>query len=230
MELSVIIPTYNEKKNIGALIPRIQAATKGLDSEIIIVDDDSPDGTAAYSINLNKKYGNIVTIVRKSDRGLAPALIEGMSIASGRHILCMDADLVHDPKEIPRMLSHMQDHDVVIGSRYLKASRTRRPFVRNVVSLGGQYVQRGLLGLKVLDTTNNYRMFKSKVFESVKDKLHTDGNVMLFEFVYHAAKQGYRIKEIPIEYVERVVGQSKLSIPRETYQFIKRVVRLRLGR
>jgi len=232
MRLSVVIPTYNEINNITVLIKRLEAVFKQhkLDAEIIVVDDNSPDGTAQASIKLNKQYKNIITIIRKENRGFAKSLFRGLKEAKGKYVLCMDADLVHDPSEIPDMLELMNRYDIVIGSRYLKDSVIKRPMFRNIVSMVGQYIQRMVMGVKVLDTTNNFRLFKREVFKTLMKKLHTDGNVMLFEFVYLAARKGYKIKEIPINYLERTDGVSKLSATREGFYFIMRIIRLKLSR
>jgi len=229
-KLSIVIPTYNEKKNIVILINNLQKIVKKKDilTEIIVVDDNSPDKTAKSTIRLNKKYGNIVTIIRKSNKGFSKSLMCGLKEARGKYILCMDADLVHDPKELPKMLNLMKNNDMVIGSRYLNDSIIKRPKYRNAISLIGQYFQRFILGIDISDTTNNFRMFKYEVFQSIKHKLHTDGNVFLLEFAYHASKK-YKIKEIPIYYLERTEGESKLSAGKEAIFFLHRIIKLRFS-
>jgi len=229
--LSIVIPTYNERKNIFNLVHRLERIIKKekILTEIIIVDDDSPDRTAEAAMELNKKYDNVVTIIRKSNKGFSKSLFHGLKSARGRYILCMDADLVHDPKEIPKMIKLMTTYDVVIGSRYLSESKIKRPMYRNFVSLVGQHIQRVFLGISIKDTTNNFRMFKRRVFLDIKHNLHTDGNVFLLEFLYYAAKK-YKIIEIPIKYLERTEGESKMSAGREAFYFIKRLISLKLAR
>src|SRR3989338_1924093 len=124
MELSIVLPTYNERKNIELLIPEIEKTLKRrkVSAEIIVVDDSSPDGTAEAARSLNRKYGNIVVEVRKGSRGIASAWFRGYGIARGKYIATMDADLCHSPEDLMKMCEKLPEYDFVIGSRHMSGS------------------------------------------------------------------------------------------------------------
>ena len=142
----------------------------------------------------------------------------------------MDADLAHDPKHLPEMLEILEKNkaDFVIGSRYIKdAQFTGKPFMNKLASLVGQMLIKIILGVTAKDTSNNYRIFRREIWERIKNNLHPEGNIMITEIVYLAQKNNFRIIEIPIEYVERRVGKSKLSILQETKSFFKNIYRIK---
>lgn len=227
MELSIIIPTYNERENMGVLIPQLERSLKEcwVKSEIIIVDDDSPDKTGAVAQKLNERYGNIVVVIRKHTKGIASAWYHGYNIARGRYIATMDADLCHKPKDLMcmyRLLKrHENEYDIVIGSRYIEGGRgmKNKNFVELTASRIAQIVTRVFLGMKGYDLTHSFRIFKKGVFHSVKKNLKNEGNVFLVEFIYSAWKKGYRIKEIPIDYGKRRYGITKLNVYKEGLRF-----------
>ncbi len=232
VELSVVLATYNEKENIGVLIDALQEHVKGIDTEIIVVDDNSPDDTAKVAEEANKRHGNVRVIVRKDARGLATALLRGFEESKGTYILTMDSDLAHDPKIVPAMIALLRNKeaDFVIGSRYVRGSKVMgKPFIKALASWVAQGIAMLWLGMRVKDASNNFRMFPNALYQRVKDDLHPDGNVMLMEFVHRAAQQGYRIKELPTLYYERSKGATKLRLGKETARFIKNMWRLRFG-
>jgi len=229
-EISLIIATYNEADNVGLLIDKLQEHTKDLDCEYIVVDDNSPDGTADVVRASGKKYGNVRVIVRTNERGLASALIRGFNEAKGKYIFECDADLSHDPKHFPQMLSLIKEGkaDFIIGSRYMKGAKMiGKPWIKLLASRVAQVITWCILWIFVSDMTNNFRMWKREVFDSIKDKMKVEGNAMLIEFVYRAKKAGYTIYEIPTIFKERERGQTKLSLPLETWRFIKAMLKIR---
>ena len=235
IKLSLIIPTYNEEGNIEKLLRSTHTILQdnSISHELIIVDDDSKDRTRAIIQKLQQEIPEVVLIPRDNERGLASALVRGYESARGAYLGSMDADLAHDPKHLPEMFSLLETNktDFVIGSRYVKgASFKGKPLINKIASIVGQIVIKTLLGVTIKDTSNNYRIFKRAIWETIKNKLHPDGNIMITEIVYLAQKNNFRIAEIPISYVERREGKSKLSIIKETTRFFKNIFRIKFGK
>jgi dolichol-phosphate mannosyltransferase len=224
-ELSVVLATLNEEENIGVLLHALEPHLDGIDAEIIVVDDNSRDRTAAIAEEANRRYGNVRTIVRKNERGLASALLRGFQESSGDYILTMDGDLAHDPKFVPELFRLVKsgEADLAIGSRYVRGSRVvGKPIVKSAASRFGQFVALVWLGTHVKDNTNNFRVFSRALYESIRDELTPSAeNIMLVEFVYRASKKGYRIVEIPTSYFERTRGVTKLKLGKMVAAFIK---------
>lgn len=200
--------------------------------ELIVVDDGSKDSTRAKVRELQKTIPEIVLIERDTERGLASAMVRGYNEARGEYLAAMDADLAHDPKHFPEMIALLDSGqaDFVIGSRYLPESRFEgKPLLNKITSLVGQFLVKIILQVKIKDTSNNYRIFRRSVWEKIKDKLHPDGNIMLTEIVYLAAKNNFVIREVPIIYCERRAGKSKLNIFKETVRFFKNINRIKRG-
>lgn len=235
IKLSLIIPTNNEEGNIEKFLRSTHAVLKDhkISHELIVVDDGSKDQTRPIIKKLQKEVSEIILIPRDNERGLASALVRGYNNANGRYFGSMDADLAHDPKHLPGMLDILDSEkaDFVIGSRYVKGSKfIGKPFINKLASLVGQFVIKIILGVTVKDTSNNYRVFRKEIWEAIKNKLHPDGNIMITEIVYLAQKNKYRIFEIPIIYIERREGKSKLSIVRETKRFFKNIFKIKRGK
>ncbi len=224
-ELSVVLATFNEEENIGVLIEALQPQLSGIDAEILVIDDDSADRTVAMAEEANRRYGNVRTVVRKNERGLASALLRGFEESSGDYILTMDGDLAHDPKFVPelfRLVKH-GEADLAIGSRYISGSTVvGKPLINSAASRLGQLVARVWLGTRVKDTTNNFRVFSRSLYEAIRHDLTPSAeNIMLVEFVYRATRKGYRIKEIPTSYRERTRGATKLRLGKMITAFIR---------
>ena len=232
-DISIILATYNERGNIELLIPKIQDALNGKNIEIIVVDDNSPDGTSKIVQNLQKKSKNIRLITRTREKGLASALLKGFDEARGDIFVVMDSDLAHDPHYLPGMLERIlhDNLDCVIGSRYLKKSRfIGKPYHKKLASKVAQKIFTFLLDLPIKDTTNNFRIFKKTIYKDIRNSLHPKGNTMLAEFLYRAYKKGYKIKEIPTLYIERRKGKTKLSLWKETMNFLEMLWLIRHGK
>ena len=234
-KLSIIIPTYNEEGNIGTLINAVHNVLKSINTthEIIIVDDNSQDRTRPLVKELQTKIPELILIERNHERGLASAMVAGYNAAKGELLGAMDADLAHDPNDLPTMLNLIDNNkaDFVIGSRYVPGAKFEgKALLNKVASLVGQTLIKIFLGLDIKDTSNNYRIFKRGLWEKIRKKLHPDGNVMLTEIVYLASKVNIKIIEILIHYIERRAGKSKLSVFKETLKFFKNIAKIRRGK
>jgi len=210
----IVIPTYNERKNIKKMVPAIKQAARG--AHILVVDDNSPDKTAATVSKMSKRDRSIKLIRRKGKMGLGTAYVEGFRYALDRkydYIFEMDADFSHDPKYLPQFLELIKKNDLVIGSRYLKGvSVVNWPIRRLMLSKFANFYARTITGLPLTDCTSGFKCFKRKVIEKINlDKIHSDGYAFQIEVHYKAWKQGFKIAELPIIFVDRHAGSSKMS-------------------
>jgi dolichol-phosphate mannosyltransferase len=214
MNLLVVTPTYNEHENLPDLVRAILAYP---DTRVMVVDDQSPDGTGAIADRLATEYpGRMIVVHRTGKRGLGRSYVEGlqMAIKEGADLICqMDADWSHDPKYLPEMVRAAADHDVVIGSRYLRGvSVVNWPLRRIVLSAFANRYIRAITGLKAQDCTSGYRCWRREMLARLPlDRMVSDGYAFLVEMLYEAHRRGARIGEVPIIFVERRLGVSKLS-------------------
>jgi dolichol-phosphate mannosyltransferase len=223
-ELSVVIPTYNEAENIGSLILEIEKVFQnhGINGEIIVVDDNSPDGTA----NIVKKYldnfDNIQILERKTKSGLGYAYKTGFTAVSGRVVMEMDADFSHDPSDIPRILRNCEDaFDVVIGSRYVGGGRIIGwGFSRRLVSFVANLLVNILLRLGIRDNTSGFRAYKMETLEAILPYVRGNSYDFQVEMIKRAKEHGFSLKEVPIIFKDRAHGRSKLG-KKEFSTFIK---------
>jgi len=211
---AVVIPTYNECGNIGLLVGEI--AGLGLATRIIIVDDNSPDGTGQLADQLGREHEGIEVIHRPGKLGLGTAHIAGMkaALAGGAvHILTMDADFSHQPRYIPSLLSMLSEFDLVIGSRYVPGGGTSGCRAsRRALSHGANFLTHAVLGLSASDATAGFRGYQRAVLESLAlDSIVSDGYSFLIEILYRCQRQGWRIGEVPIVFENRQRGASKIS-------------------
>ena len=214
MKTAVIIPTYNESDNIETLAKEIMAL--GDVTEIIIVDDNSPDGTGEIADELTKVYRGIKVIHRPAKLGLGTAHIAGFqeALASGAdRILTMDADFSHHPRYIPDLLARNRDAQLVIGSRYVDGGGTLNwGLQRQILSKGANTFARLMLGLKVHDCTGAFRCYRREVLESIElDEIFSDGYSFMIEVLYKCQQKGWEIGESPIIFEDRRHGASKIS-------------------
>lgn len=214
MKTLIIIPTYNELENLPKLLPEV--LSKNDDINILIVDDNSPDGTAAFVENEMKNNNRIHLIRRPSKQGLGTAYIAGFKYAIQKNfdlVFEMDADFSHDPKEIPRFLDEIQNSDLVIGSRYINGVNVINwPLRRLLLSSFANLYTRVITGMPVHDATGGFKCFRRKVLESINlDKVKSNGYAFQIEMNFKTWKKGFRVKEIPIIFVDRVKGKSKMS-------------------
>jgi len=214
MESLIIIPTYNEKQNIEFLVNSLLSLGKNL--YVLIIDDNSPDGTSEIANQLKKKYQEVHVLHRKGKLGLGTAYVEGFKYAlenGAQYIFEMDADLSYSPKFIPDFLEAIKTYDLVVGSRYIGGVRVLNwPFRRIILSkIGTQYV-RMITGLPVTDVTSGFRCFRREVLETIDlDKIKSKGYSFQIEMIFKVFHKGFRIGEIPIVFEERKNGQSKIN-------------------
>jgi dolichol-phosphate mannosyltransferase len=230
--ISVVIPTYNERKNISILIPQISDVLimEDMKFEIIIVDDSSPDGTADLVKELSEKY-NCRAIVKETREGVGAAHAVGYNNAKYDIILTMDADLSHSPQEISLLLKNLnKSADIVLASRHLESSfyekKKVKTKIKSRVSSVGNALIKVCLKTDVHDYSNGFRCFKKEVWNSIK--VEDKGNAFLLEFIVKAHKRGFKIVEVPTTFNDRQYGKSKLNLPKESINFLIKILYLSL--
>ena len=210
----VVVPTYNECDNIVQLIPDI---LRYPDFDVLVVDDGSPDGTAAEVRAAQAEHaGRLHLLERDAKLGLGTAYIAGFNWALQRnytHIIEMDADFSHHPAALPRLLAASRNADVVLGSRYVRGGRTVNwPLHRKVISRAGSAYARRVLGVNVRDLTGGFKCFRRHVLELMDlENVSATGYAFQIELTYRAIQRGFRVVEIPITFADRRIGESKMS-------------------
>jgi dolichol-phosphate mannosyltransferase len=215
MKIFIVIPTYNERVNLPNLIPEILKLDPAY--EILIVDDNSPDGTGILAEELAKQYPSRIHVMHRAGKmGLGSAYREGFkyALANGAdYVFEMDADFSHDPKYLPEFIKLTKDYDVVIGSRYKNGiSVVNWPIRRLILSWMATKYVRLVTGLKLTDCTTGYKCFSRKSLEALPlDQIISNGYSFQIEVNYRLTKLGYKIGELPIVFVDRHSGTSKMS-------------------
>lgn len=214
MKSLVIVPTYNERENIAPLLDRLLALPWRVD--VLIVDDNSPDGTAGIVVERQKTEPRLHLLQRPGKLGLGSAYRDGFRFAldhGAEHIFEMDADFSHDPDAIGRFLEAIQDADIVLGSRYIPGGRVENwPFSRWLLSYSANLYSRFVTGLPVADATGGFKCFRRRALEGVRlDAVRSEGYGFQIEMSYRCWRRGFRIREIPITFVDRRAGVSKMS-------------------
>ncbi|XP_058818900.1 dolichol-phosphate mannosyltransferase subunit 1 [Topomyia yanbarensis] len=229
---SILLPTYNEKDNLPIIIWLIVKYMKeaNIDYEVIIIDDGSPDGTLDVAKQLQKIYGEdrILLRPRPSKLGLGTAYIHGIEHANGNFIIIMDADLSHHPKFIPQfiMLQQVTNFDIVTGTRYKGTGGVYGwDFKRKLISRGANFLSQVLLRPNVSDLTGSFRLYKKDVLSELISRCTSKGYVFQMEMIVRARQLNYSVGEVPISFVDRVYGQSKLG-GSEIVQFAKNLLYL----
>lgn len=228
----VIIPTYNEKENIEKIISAVLKICTT--SDVLVVDDNSPDGTGSTVKSIQKKTDRVHLFEREKKLGLGTAYVEGFKFGIKKrydYLFEMDADFSHDPEDLPRFLEEIQKADLVIGSRYKNGvSVVNWPILRLLLSYFANVYARIVTGVPVKDLTAGFKCFKREVIESIDlDSIHSDGYGFQIEMNYWTFRKGYRIKEIPVIFVDRRSGESKMS-KRIIWEAFWLVIRLRFFR
>ncbi|MRR55952.1 MAG: polyprenol monophosphomannose synthase [Deltaproteobacteria bacterium] len=231
MKILVVIPTYNERDNICRIIPEVLAQDPRI--SVLVVDDNSPDGTAAVVEKLAQADKRVLLLRRAAKLGLGSAYRDGFRIAlqeGASYIVEMDADFSHDPKSLPSLLKEAETCDLVIGSRYKNGvSVVNWPIRRLLLSYCATIYTRLITGLKVSDCTSGYKCFRREALETIDlDRVRSDGYSFQIEMNYRCMEKGFRIGEVPIIFIDRHAGTSKMSkkIVREA---VVMVWKLRIG-
>ncbi|UCE17512.1 MAG: polyprenol monophosphomannose synthase [Gemmatimonadota bacterium] len=210
----IVVPTYNEKDNVEKIVETVFSVEPGL--EILVVDDNSPDGTGRIADELSQRDKRVHVLHRPGKSGLGSAYIAGFKYALERdyeYIFEMDADFSHDPKYIPHFLEKIRDFDLVLGSRYIRGVNVVNwPMTRLLLSYFANVYARFITGLPVRDATGGFKCFRRHVLEAIDlDAVQSDGYSFQIEMTFKAWKKGFTISEIPIIFVDRLVGSSKMS-------------------
>lgn len=214
MKSLIIIPTYNELENLKKLIPKIFEQNLGLD--ILIIDDNSPDGTGQFVKNLAKKNDHLNLIERPRKLGLGSAYVLGFQYGIDKKydlIFEMDADFSHDPKIVPKFLEKIQEADLVIGSRYLTGVNVINwPMKRLLLSYFASFYTRVITGLPIKDATGGYKCFRIEVLKAIDlTRIQSNGYAFQIEMNFKTWKKGFKVVEIPIIFYDRFQGSSKMS-------------------
>ncbi|MCL4538414.1 MAG: polyprenol monophosphomannose synthase [Bacteroidetes bacterium] len=230
--LLVVMPTYNEAENIGTVIPRVLDSNS--DSDILIVDDNSPDGTARLVSQMSNTDHRVHLLQREKKAGLGTAYVAGFKYAidSGYDfVMEMDADLSHDPGEIPRFRKALEDADVAVGSRYARGvSVLNWPMKRLLLSYASNIFARVVTGVPVNDLTSGFKAFRVDVLKAIDlNSIRSNGYAFQVEMNVRAYRKGFKIVEVPIVFTERRVGASKMS-RKIVIEAMKIVLLLGLGR
>lgn len=229
MKTSIVLPTYNEKDNIVELIQAIFATLQpdGLDFEIVVVDDNSPDGTARVIRQSFGQDGRVNLFVRTQERGLASALRYGIEQASGQILVFMDTDFNHDPVIIPQMIKFLEYYDIIIGSRFVMAGGMEDRF-RQFSSLVYNYGIRLLFGTPVHDNLSGFfSIYREKLITMDLDQIYYGYGDYFIRLLMVAHKRGYRMLEIPVFYRLRMHGHSKTQFVSTFVQYTQALLALR---
>ncbi len=214
MKALIVIPTYNEKENLVPLLGEIFA--KNLPLEVLIIDDNSPDGTGAVADEIQASNSRVHVIHRAGKMGLGSAYVVGFKYALARDydaVFEMDADFSHSPDSLGEFLRELENADLVLGSRYLHGvTVVNWPLSRLILSYGANVYSRFVTGVPVKDLTGGFKCFRRTVLEALDlDRVRSDGYGFQIEVNFKAWRKGFRIREIPILFVDRRVGESKMS-------------------
>jgi len=230
--VSVIVPTLNERENIGPLLEGIRKAFGHIDFEVLVVDDASSDGTGTAVMEEARQHPNVHLVQRAGKMGLSSAIMHGAARSSGSLVIMMDADLSHDPGLLPVLLEHVQlESDIAIGSRYVKGGRLQGwPLHRRLGSRVFTWTARAVFRIRVRDPLSGFAAFRRRVLEEQPTRFSARGFKLLLEVL--ATQPALRVAEVPITFVDRERGASKLNVAelRELLMLCGRLVRWRMSR
>jgi dolichol-phosphate mannosyltransferase len=210
------LPTYNERENLASMIQALADVLDTSRDEVLVIDDGSPDGTGEIADRLAGEHTWVSVLHRDTKEGIGPAYIAGFrqALAAGAElVLEMDCDFSHDPADVPRLIAAAADADLVLGSRYAPGGGTANwGILRRIVSRGGCLYAQVILGLRVSDLTGGFKCFRRGTLESIDlDALSAHGYAFQIETTYRVKRAGLRVTEIPITFVERRAGASKMT-------------------
>ena len=209
----VLLPTFNEAKNLPLIVPKILEA---IPTDLWVIDDNSPDGTGALADTLASKYPALQVIHRRNKEGLGKAYIDGFQKALTTHytrVFQMDADFSHNPECLATMLQESKSYDLVLGSRWISGGGTEGwPWYRQVISRGGSLYARTLLNCSIRDLTSGFKCWHRDTLQALPlHCIESTGYAFQIEMTYRALRAGFRVHEMPIVFVEREIGTSKMS-------------------
>jgi dolichol-phosphate mannosyltransferase len=214
----LILPTYNEAENLEAILRAAleQLASTGREHTVLVVDDGSPDGTGQIADRLAAELSEVRVLHRPHKQGLGRAYLAGFDVAlaeGAELVLQMDADFSHDPADLPRLIEAAGSADVVLGSRYVAGGGVENwGALRRILSRGGSWYARTLLGVPVRDLTGGFKCFNRRVLERIDlEGVHADGYGFQIELTYRAIEAGFTVREVPIRFRERREGHSKMT-------------------
>jgi dolichol-phosphate mannosyltransferase len=213
--ICICLPTYNERENLEPMVAAL-GAVLGDDGVVLVIDDNSPDGTGEIADRLAEAHDWVHVLHRPRKEGLGPAYLAGFHRAldlGADLVMEMDCDFSHNPADVPRLKAAAGDADLVIGSRYVPGGGTRNwGLVRRLISRGGSLYAQLLLGVPVRDLTGGFKCYRRAVLETIDlDAIDSKGYAFQIETTYRAIRAGFRVAEIPIVFVDRQVGGSKMS-------------------
>jgi dolichol-phosphate mannosyltransferase len=229
--VSVVLSTYNERENLSNLIPIIEKVLtdNALHGEIVVVDDNSPDGTSDVAREFDRKYGNVRLLWRPGKMGPGSAHADGYRFARGAIVVGMDTDFSHSPYDIPRFVAKVgEGYDLVVGCRYTRGGqyevKSFATLKKSVASRLGNVLIRTLSGVPLHDFTTALRAMRREVIENVDTV--SKGNSFFMEFIIKSYREGYRVTEVPIVFRDRVAGKSKLSLGRQSFKMVSDLLTL----
>jgi len=210
------LPTYNERENLAHIVDALGGVLDTTIDRVLVIDDGSPDGTGAIADRLAAELPWVSVLHRSTKEGIGPAYIAGFrwALAEGAAlVLEMDCDFSHDPTDVPRLIAAAEDADLVLGSRYAPGGGTANwGLVRRIVSRGGCLYAQAILGLGVRDLTGGFKCFRRAALEAIDlDALSAHGYAFQIETTYRVKRAGLRVREVPITFVERRAGASKMT-------------------
>lgn len=234
MKVSIVLATFKEKDNIVKLIKSIleNCEKEKINCEIIVVDDNSPDGTADAVRKSYSKNKNVKLIVRTNEKGLGTAVGRGVKESTGDVLVFMDSDFSHDPADIPKMAKLTKDYEIVNGSRHMKGGYIKTTWFRKLATFLLRIYMSTILQLNITDYTNGYIVIKKSVLNKLDiDKIfYGYGDYYFRLFFYSVKKTGARIKEVPVHYKFREAGESKTNFIKHGWQYATAALKLRFGR
>ena len=215
MRAVICLPTYEERENLEPML-RALGEVLSPDDRVLVIDDNSPDGTGALADRLAAELDFVEVLHRERKEGLGPAYLAGFRRAlelGAELVVEIDCDFSHNPNDVPRLLDAAGDADLVLGSRYVPGGSVENwGAVRRAISAGGSLYARLLLGVTVRDLTGGFKCFRRAVLETIDlDAIHSKGYAFQIELTYRALRRGFRVREVPIRFVDREVGGSKMS-------------------
>jgi len=229
MEASIILPTYNERENILPLSETLLSvlSSRGIEGEIVIVDDNSPDGTGAIADKLSARDQRVKVIHRPSRMGLATAIRDGSRVASHEIIVTMDSDFSHPPDLVPKLISALDEADITVGSRYIEGGKMEGPLHKIILSRMTVSFVKCLLGLNVNDCTGGFHAMDKQLFQELD--LKSRGGEYDIELLFKAKKRGCKMREIPFTYEYRKRGRSKTNLLKGGITYLLTALKLTLS-